>query len=218
MPRMKIDIEDVAELIGVPIDDWAGRCHEIASKLLKCNIIKGELCYGVWAGSIHPDSHFAGRKITHHGWIECSNGEVVDPTRWVFECAEPYIYVGPRGKEYDFGGNDLRAEMCQNKTLPPPPGRGDKSWPLIDLTPDAVLSIRSILQHTGDNIGVQQLFYLANCHPSVLGESIVPIYEWIIGLGHSGLIPIDNRRRYCPDYEEAVWPKRKRSKSTNAST
>lgn len=29
-----------------------------------------------------------------HGWVELEDGCVLDPTRWVFEHVEPYIYVG----------------------------------------------------------------------------------------------------------------------------
>ena len=38
--------------------------------------------------------HAARLPFVPHGWIVTNEDEVVDPTRWVFENVEPYIFVG----------------------------------------------------------------------------------------------------------------------------
>lgn len=61
-----------ARLIGVPVKDWPGRCHEIAGLCLSAGLVEGMLRYGMWAGPIAPDAPvFGGRgSLTHHGWVE----------------------------------------------------------------------------------------------------------------------------------------------------
>lgn len=84
--------------IGEPANAWAGRCYEISCKIVKAGLIDGgEAVYGHWVGPVHPESRFANRRglpFVLHGWIQLEDGCVIDPTRWVFEHVEPYLYVG----------------------------------------------------------------------------------------------------------------------------
>jgi hypothetical protein len=67
---VKLDPHDVAKLIGVPVEQWPGRCHEIAGLCLAAGVTEGTLRYGLWRGPVSKQSPFAGRGITHHGWVE----------------------------------------------------------------------------------------------------------------------------------------------------
>lgn len=94
---MNLDINEVAEAIGIPIEQWAGNCFGIACAMVEAGIVEGTALYGHWIGPIHPRSYFssrAGHRFCQHGWIETEDGEVVDPTRWAFENKDPYIYIG----------------------------------------------------------------------------------------------------------------------------
>lgn len=93
---MKIPtVAEVEQTIGIPAQDWKGRCYEIASLLVKHKLVDGVAVYGHWLGA--PGSYFRAKRslgFVQHGWVKCEEGEVVDPTRWVFEDKDPYIYVG----------------------------------------------------------------------------------------------------------------------------
>ena len=93
-------IEECEAALGEPAQSWAGRCFEIASRLVEAKLVEGRAVYGLWRGDIHPESIFARRSYTHHGWIVVhdhrrNEERVVDPTRWVFEHRRPYLYTGP---------------------------------------------------------------------------------------------------------------------------
>lgn len=94
---IKLDIHKVADDIDFPIKDWPGKCYQVACALVDGGIVDGDAIYGHWVGPIHPKAPVFGgqnRPFTHHGWILMEDGTVVDPTRWVFENAKPYIFIG----------------------------------------------------------------------------------------------------------------------------
>jgi hypothetical protein len=183
----------IAKQIGLPTKEWIGNCHYVANQLLKHGIIKGELRYGHWHGEISDQSRFGGRRFTHHGWIELSDGNICDPTRWVFEHAKPYIYVGPNNGEYDFGGNKLRKMLMR----PCPPFDSsvskDKIYDYSHLS-EGAKSIVSMLTLSVGLISINQLFWLANCPLDFFDEWAKEIYQWIIDIKFGSFIPFDNRQ------------------------
>lgn len=96
-PR-ELTVGEVADAIGIRPVDWAGKCFEVASKMVDAGLVDGEAVYGHWTGPVSKHSRFSGREgagFVQHGWVLLSDGEtVVDPTRWVFEAVKPYIFVG----------------------------------------------------------------------------------------------------------------------------
>lgn len=183
----------VAEKIQIPVEEWPGNCYAVSHAMLEHDIVKGKLRYGHYHGPINSGSRFGARAFTQHGWIEKKN-EVIDPTRWVFECALPYIYVGPKDPEvYDFGGNHLRKLM--NRPLPEY-NPSEKNWPLQTLKP---LKLRQLIysllgSDEQESLGIAQVLWLANLPLDVLGDNAKMLYEWI---GHKlklmGFIPLDNK-------------------------
>ncbi len=96
-----LTVEAVEKAVGEPAKKWPKRCYEIAFRLVDSGILKAPSAiavYGHWTGPVHPGSPFAGRKragFVAHGWVLIpEEGIVVDPTRWVFEAALPYIFIG----------------------------------------------------------------------------------------------------------------------------
>lgn len=97
--------EQVADLIGIPLTEWPGSCYGVATALVEHGLVPegSRAVYGHWIGPIAPTSMFAARRsigFTGHGWVLTDDGQVIDPTRYVFEDAAPYVYVGgdPNGE------------------------------------------------------------------------------------------------------------------------
>ena len=119
---LSFDIKVVEKAIGIPAKKWKGRCYEIACKMVKAKLVKGEPVYGHWVGPISRYSHFANRRdlgFTNHGWVLVDEEKqlVVDPTRWVFEDREPYIFVGSEAEAEicdDFEGTDEFDPVCMH--------------------------------------------------------------------------------------------------------
>lgn len=163
----------VADVIGVPVEEWPGRCHEIATLAVETGVLEGRTEYGIWLGPIAPDSLFGRRPVARHGWIRLEDGRVADPTRWVFEGAEPYIYIGD-DDFYDLGGARFRAEVT---------GRG---W----------ASETQVFEFLDDPAGadLETLRLLAHTPPDVYPFYMAEVYDEIARRGEGALIPIDFRR------------------------
>lgn len=100
-----LTIADVVRGIGIPVEQWNGNCYAIACAMLRAKLVRGRPAYGHWLGRVHPKSSFASKRglpFVRHGWIVLDErgahgqrpGRVLDPTRWVFEAVEPYLYIG----------------------------------------------------------------------------------------------------------------------------
>jgi hypothetical protein len=187
-----MNIQEIAKKIGVPLEKWKGRCHEIAYLILKKKIFKGKLQYGHYHGEIAPTSIFAGRTFTHHGWIK-DNNTIIDPTRWVFEDVKPYIFIGKNNGEYDFGGNKLKKMYLK------PPPEFDDSNPKKFSTKELNETIKHFLikslgiQIKKDLTTINQMVWIANLPLDMLGVFAEDIYKWIVKNGFKAFIPIDNR-------------------------
>jgi hypothetical protein len=110
---MKSEASRWAKRIGRPLSSWMGDCYTIARLVIDHGLVRGVARYGAYMGEIAPGSMFADRADVpggvNHGWVELKDGRVVDPTRWVFEDVEPYIYRGENRGEYDAGAQNRRA-------------------------------------------------------------------------------------------------------------
>jgi hypothetical protein len=131
-----------------------------------------------------------------HGWVRSKSGIVYDPTRWVFEAADPYIFRGllKEHPEYDEGGTAARAAF----RMPPPAmtGNGEK-WDTVykpNLKPNVLAFLLLLL---GDSQGFNQarLYWLAGFSPEELGFACKPLYRYLEQIGKRAAIPIDNWQR-----------------------
>lgn len=93
----KLTVAIVEKALGWSADTWKGNCFAVASQIIKHKLVDGVAVFGMWTGPIHRNSFFQSRLgFTQHGWIVLPDDRVLDPTRWVFEAAKPYIYIGER--------------------------------------------------------------------------------------------------------------------------
>jgi hypothetical protein len=109
-------LAEAEAVIGEPASKWVSRCYEIAYALVEKGLVPGRAVYGHYLGPVMPSSPFHDRHsacdFTGHGWVSLPDGRVLDPTRWVFEATEPYLYVGWPGEEIDPLAADLDTCLC----------------------------------------------------------------------------------------------------------
>lgn len=184
-----MDLYEAERIVGDKANTWPGRCAEIASKL--ASAVGGASVYGHWLGP--PGEFYAGRSsgFIQHGWIEMPDGSVVDPTRFVFEDMEPYIFEGTDDEGfYDRGGNKLR----ERRMTTPPEFTEDGEVHTMDFRDDVLTHVEGLLHHPGPWLTSEQALWLANLPVSVLGAYARPIYTELQDAGLGAFIPIDNER------------------------
>ncbi len=200
---MKIPTLKQAEAtLGEPAKAWEGRCYEIACRFVERKLVKGIAVYGHWIGPIAKGTLFdRGLPFAHHGWVLLPDKRVLDPTRWVFEAREPYLYVGS-ADHYDEGGNQWR------EALSPQAPEFDEFDRIFDLTNEIlptqawnyVEQLLGLYRYYDDpayepgTVSQGQLSWLANRSPERLGPHAPAIYRALFALGRGALIPIDNKR------------------------
>jgi hypothetical protein len=190
--------EQVAQKLHWPVEKWPGNCYAVALAMLEKGIVKGEPRYGHWLGPVKRGTMFYGRgKIVRHGWIASEDKgvpHVIDPTRWVFEGVEPYIYWAPDFEGYyDAGGNVLAEKLWGNQPCPMAAMLDDKGGYYetprrLRPTLRKVMGILPVVWLTRP-----QIFWLGNRPLPRLGAHVRPIFQWIVKIEMGAAIPIDNR-------------------------
>lgn len=188
----------VAAAIGIPASDWPGQCFGIASVMVEAGLVDGTAVYGHYLGPVAEGSMFYAAScagFVRHGWVQLADGSVIDPTRWVFEDVEPYIFAGS-AEHYDEGGNRERSRsrgrapsydpgadvrVVDSKVMSGPAW----TWAEKHLAIDALHQPLGILS-------VEQLRWLAHTPPADLGQVARPMFEALIRLDMGACIPIDN--------------------------
>jgi len=203
-------INDIVRMIETPHNDvtrWKGKCYHVASQIVKQNVLMTECraVYGHYLGDISVTGFFRdriGMPFCQHGWIELANGDIIDPTRWVFEAKEPYIALIEKDntviEEYDEGGNKWR----EATTSPPPKYRkDDKQYPFAIKDFDGIDGRTYILgllcchkkRKEIKNISLDQVFWLANLSIDTLGIYAITVYDYVHRIGCLAFVPMDNQ-------------------------
>lgn len=200
-----------------PPSAWAGRCSDIAIGAVEHRLVpKGSVAArGHWLGPVHPKSMFAASSaagFVQHGWVKQPDGTVCDPTRWVFEHAPPYIYVGP-SDHYDEGGNGFRMRRLGGAPVYDPK---EAQSQLLEagLPKDAWACFARLLGSTPKPgvVSGRQLHWLANLDPRALGGHAWALYTTLDSLNLRGLIPYDNFQMVKRDAQrKSDQAKRRRS-------
>lgn len=201
-------IDVIVRMINTPdldVNKWKGSCYYVACQIVKEDVLMTDCraVYGHYLGYISPKSIFKYRRdmpFCQHGWIELSNGDIVDPTRWVFEAKDPYIALIKKdtAEEYDEGGNEWR-----HATQTPPPAYdvADKQVSFKYKEFDRLDGRTYVLGLLGDkrkeidNLCQEQIFWLANLSLQTLGIYAREIYDYIKFIDCDAFIPIDNMNK-----------------------
>lgn len=189
-------------LIG-PAEEWKGACFAIATQFVEQKIVQGIAIYGHWTGPIAKGTMFdrGWSGFCRHGWVLLPDGRIVDPTRWVFEGCEPYVYVGP-ADHYDEGGNQLRSAI---RCAPPPYDASDgrfvhfasSDMPAITwnfISNFFILPLKNPDYKPG-TLAIRQVLWLANLSPEELGGHAKIIYQALRKHKLIAFVPKDNRLR-----------------------
>ena len=186
--KNEMNPQEMAEIINMPIERWPGQCFAVATYLVERGVVEGVVVSGHYHGYIDPDSVFGFRPFTQHSWVVVGE-EIVDPTRWVFDGVEPYIYTGSVDDvDYDVGGNRLRKMYMR----PPPPFV--ESQKRYELPQTLAMFAKTMLIYDGDIICGQQAGWLASLPLDMLGDQAELVYRWIVDVVKTpGFIPYDNR-------------------------
>lgn len=192
--------EAIAETIDIPLSEWPGACHAIASQMVEHGTTLGlpegsVVTRGHWIGAIHKRSPFVG-PIAQHSWITTPDGMVIDPTRYVFEGLNPYVWEGDEGDQddYDPGSNKVRRAFS-----------GDRPWPKIEPQDNRLVHLeldahcRDFLRAVGagmmsDNyFSDRQLMWIAHLDPYLSDHKILHrIWREIDRAGFRAYVPYDN--------------------------
>lgn len=168
---MNLDPELIAHAIDLPLDKWPGNCAGVAALILFHGLVDGKDEYGFYLGPTEDGTMFAGKTMIRHGWIKLPDGRIYDPTRWVFEDVDPYIYVGHNTDDYDRGMRTVRTSDASNEML---------ALEFLDLydSGQTAFDFRFIMR-------------VGNTFPEHMPGIAAEVYETLDKLGHQAVIPID---------------------------
>jgi hypothetical protein len=189
--KKNYDPKKVAEKIGFPLDKWPGNCYGVASACVKKGVVKGKPRYGHFVGVVAKGSMFYSKShigFARHGWVELPNGQIFDPTRYVFENVEPYIYIGDNNETYDIGGSLFRKATMS----PPPVYDASREQITLELSNNNLQCIKDLLgdEREGNTFDLHQVFWIGNQHPDSFFDA-KEVYLEFEKKGHSAIIPID---------------------------
>lgn len=167
---MNLDPGLIAHAIEFPLEMWPSACTTVIHKILDAELVEGREEYGFYWGPVAKSSMFHGTPMSRHGWIQLPDERVYDPTRWVFEDVDPYIYVAHNTSDYDPGMRKVRAS------------RGDEASALefLDAYSNGVTEFEF-----GD------IVKLGNTFPEHMPGVAAEVYEALAALGHQAVVPID---------------------------
>lgn len=209
----KLSAAPLAKCLDLPPLEWVMRCHEISAMAIGSGCITGSTIYGNYYGPISsecPMEEWILRSQqgipVRHGWIRQPSNVIIDPTRWVFEGADPYVALILSGdkehQEYDPGAQILRAH-----TAGPLPTRGsDKLEHSLELDKSLITWSKLMLQDKqGPPYTVLQIMWLANVTPAVLGMVAPFFYRALADAGYKTAIPVDYWDLVFPEYTEEAF-------------
>lgn len=193
-----LTVEDLEDLLDEDAMEWEGQCYRLAHAASK--LVKGRPVYGHYTGPVNEWGYWgdrAGLPFQQHGWVQLPDGRVLDPTRWLFEGADPYVYIGS-DEDYDEGGNVFRSLLMK-----PPPRWGDEKRTVeLSFSGAAAKAVRSLLgpeevRGSGGvvKMNLGQAMWLANLPYDILSPHQKEIYDALIEKSLAAFIPLDNRLR-----------------------
>lgn len=187
-----LDVEAIAKAINWETKKWVANCYAVSCAIVEAGLVKGKAVFGKYHGKIHEDSFFDQAPFTNHGWILTEDGKILDPTRWVFEAVEPYMYVTtPDDKEYDRGSNVIRDVIASIQEAP----IFDDSGRVIDVKDEEVENYLSMLlgkNKVANKISLNQAMCIASSSINTLGNAAKPLFTWFEANGLKAFVPIDN--------------------------
>lgn len=166
---MNLDPDLIAHAIEFPLEFWPGACATVAHKILQAELVDGREEYGFFWGPVAKGSRFHGTPMSRHGWLRLADGRIYDPTRWVFEDVDPYIYVAHNTSDYDRGMRTVRT------------------------SDGGVLALEFLDRYDAGEVGFdfRLIMRVGNTFPEHMPGFAREVYEALDVLGHKAFIPLD---------------------------
>jgi hypothetical protein len=184
------DITKIAKRINWPVKGWPTNCYAVAVAIHQAKLVpaKSACRYGVWWGPMRSKTHFRNQTFAHHGWIELPDKRIYDPTRFVFENAKPYIWIGENTDGYyDIAGQRLNQQFYEEFPARKEPG--------ILITEaqrrDLAIFMPSVMEENPD---FGQMMWMAHYPTDKMGDKAKRIIQIFEELKLSALVPLDVRR------------------------
>jgi len=190
MKPEELTIEILEAKVGLPADQWHGKCAQIADHAAEL-VDGGTNIYGHYLGEKDPDGYWGKRSnipFEQHGWVLLDDGRILDPTRFSFENKEPYIYLGDSMGEYDEGGNKWRETMLR----PCPSPIGGRKHSLKNLSGPEKSALEHVTETPFEMITFEQLGWAASLPYNRLGMFVHFVYTALKKNNLGGFIPLDN--------------------------
>jgi hypothetical protein len=181
------------------INKWPLNCYAVSCNIFKyINIQNAVPVYWKWFWFVSKYSPFD-NWVCNHWWIEFVDENnkiiIIDPTRWVFEWLEPYIYVWYNSSEYDRAWQKFQMLMRENWF---------KEIPLFDMNKDKKIEIsfwkeiddfiyKNIFNEKYNFYFMKNIFYLANTPIVNLQPYEKIIFHILIEKWYSSYIPEDTK-------------------------
>lgn len=184
------NISQIENIIGVKSEKWIANCYYISTLLVKYGVVEGKAVFGKYHGYVNKKSPFYGNTFINHGWVETPNGEIIDPTRWVFESKEPYIYESfIKNIDYDRGSNVIKKLL---KVDAPSFNENSKVVDIENLQIEAIF--KELLKEKKENkkISIEQLIWVGSLSLGDLNYFAKPLFAWYKDNALSVFIPVDN--------------------------
>ena len=181
------------------LESWKMNCYAVSSELYDCFVDKYEwleLVYGKWLWYIDERSVFS-KWIANHGWLEFkvwNNTYVIDPTRWVFEWTEAYIYINKKWSEYDRASQYFQKSMRNFKISAIPLKKNNDNiidisfWKEIDS-----FIFETILNSEYNYYTIRSINYIANTPVDLLWKYTIDIFDILKENWYNSFIPIDTQ-------------------------
>lgn len=203
----RLSVSAIEAKLGLLSERWHGRCYEIAWLITEEHrMVRGRPVYGAYRGQVSPHGYWKFRAhltFVRHGWVLLPDGRILDPTRWSFEAAEPYIWLGGEEddgfEDYDACNDRLRKAMYQDR--PCPEEYAHKKFFELPLSHGARLFLFLYSQEVLPRplkeeplcLNLMQLAWVANAPIMDLLPYAPEIYRAIVNAGQRAMIPLDNR-------------------------
>lgn len=133
-----------------------------------------------------------------HAWVLVNEKYIIDPNRWVFHAKIPKMYICEKTNRVDYDQNMVRFRSQFPRVFPPSENNTSNlvnlNWSkdLVELL--QTLSLQS--NHDFKTMYMNQVMWMANLPPAVLGNLQAEVYTTLTSMNMSGFIPVDYRKQF----------------------
>lgn len=181
----------IARRIRVPLENWVEDPARVVRTLVELRVVFGQLCSGLYLGPVHPRSAFYNKPVIFWEWLECIDGSVFDPVRWLLTFTSPTVFFEP-SCDYDLHGKRTRNNMLKTGQSAPPAHNPLCRAVSLPLSGDLSTKIAEVLLSVGP-LDINQLAWLCNQPHELLGDHAAEFFQIVYLYGYGYLLSSRNK-------------------------